>query len=128
MITHFLDTKIRSLEDDPDKKCIITWNEYLGRIKYFMRWLHNYKGGASIHQSDWITSPFVRIKEKKTKRLSPYSETELWEREEILSIVKYEPYKRNKAALTMFWDLDARNHEVTLLKIKYQELIFLLVQ
>jgi hypothetical protein len=26
---------------------------------------------------------------------------------------------RNKAALTLFWDLDARNHEVTLLKIKH---------
>jgi integrase/recombinase XerD len=114
-----LDTKIKSLEEDPDKKCIITWNDYLGRIKYFMRWLYNYRGNndASIHQSDWITPAFVRIKEKKIRRLSPYSETELWEREEILSIVKYEPYKRNKAALTLFWDLDARDHEVTLLKI-----------
>ncbi|MDQ3853664.1 MAG: hypothetical protein M3299_12615 [Thermoproteota archaeon] len=26
---------------------------------------------------------------------------------------------RNKAALTLFWDLDARNHEVTMLKIKH---------
>jgi hypothetical protein len=25
----------------------------------------------------------------------------------------------NKAALTLFWDLNARNHEVTLLKIKH---------
>ena len=90
-----------------------------------MRWLHNYRGNndASIHQSDWITPAFVRIKEKKTRRLSPYSETELWEREEILSIVRYEPYKRNKAALTLFWDLDARNHEVTLLKIKHIRLL-----
>jgi integrase/recombinase XerD len=114
-----LDTKIKSLEEDPDKKCIITWNDYLGRIKYFMRWLYNYRGNndASIHQSDWITPAFVRIKEKKIRRLNPYSETELWEREEILSIVKYEPHKRNKAALTLFWDLDARDHEVTLLKI-----------
>jgi hypothetical protein len=121
MITSFLDTKIKSFEEDPDKKCIITWNDYLGRIKYFMRWLYNYRGNndASIHQSDWITPSFVRIKEKKTRRLSPYSETELWEREEILSIVRYEPYKRNKAALTLFWDLDARNHELTLLKIKH---------
>jgi integrase/recombinase XerD len=37
----------------------------------------------------------------------------------ILFIVKYEPYARNKVALTLFWDLDARNHEVTLLKIKH---------
>jgi integrase/recombinase XerD len=43
----------------------------------------------------------------------------LWEREEILSIIKYDPFKRNKAALTLFWDLNARNHEVTLLKIKH---------
>jgi hypothetical protein len=51
--------------------------------------------------------------------MSPYLETELWEREELLLIIKYEPFKRNKAALALFWDLDARNHEVTLLKIKH---------
>ena len=32
--------------------------------------------------------------------------------------MKYESFIRNKAALTLFWDLDARNHEITLLKIK----------
>jgi integrase/recombinase XerD len=37
----------------------------------------------------------------------------------LLIIVKHEPYIRNKAALTLFWDLDARNHEVTMLKIKH---------
>ena len=47
----------------------------------------------------------------------------MWERDEILSIVKYEPYLRNKAALTLFWDLDARNHEITLLKIKHIRLL-----
>ena len=36
-----------------------------------------------------------------------------------LSIIKYEPYKRNKAVLSLLWDLDARPHEVTLLKIKH---------
>ena len=74
---------------------------------------------AAIPQSEWETPAFIKIKEKKTKRLSPYSETELWDRDEILSIVKYDPYKRNKAALTLLWDLYARNHEVTLLKIKH---------
>ncbi len=43
-------------------------------------------------------------------------------KDEFLSIVKYEPYKRNKAALTLLWDLDARPHEVTLLKIKHVRL------
>ncbi|MFY9870905.1 MAG: hypothetical protein WAK17_14405 [Candidatus Nitrosopolaris sp.] len=46
-------------------------------------------------------------------------ETELWERDDLLLVIKYELFKRNKAALTLFWDLDARNHEVTLLKIKH---------
>lgn len=67
---------------------------------------------------DWETPQFARIKEKRTKRLSPYSETDIWERDELLTIIKYEPFTRNKAALTLFWDLDARNHEVTALKIK----------
>ena len=115
-----MDSKLKNVNDDPERKSIITWNDYLSRIKYFFRWLHNNKEkDALVYESEWITPYFARIKEKKTKRLSPYSETELWEREEILSIVKYEPYKRNKAALTLFWDLDARNHEVTMLRIKH---------
>ena len=40
----FLDTKIKTNEQDPDKRWITTWNDYLGRIKYFFRWLHNCRG------------------------------------------------------------------------------------
>jgi len=36
-----------------------------------------------------------------------------------LNIIKYEPYKRNKAILSLLWDLDARPHEITLLRIKH---------
>ena len=71
-----------------------------------------------LPNSEWITPAFVQIKEKRTKRLSQYVETELWDRDEILTIIKYEPRKRNKAALSLLWDLDARNNEVTMLKIK----------
>ena len=56
---------------------------------------------------------------KKTKRLSPYSEAEIWDKDEFLSIIKYEQFQRNKAALALLWDLDARPHEITLLKIKH---------
>ncbi|MFZ0221466.1 MAG: hypothetical protein WAM42_07210 [Candidatus Nitrosopolaris sp.] len=123
-IITFLDTRIKDSENDPDKRWIRTWNDYLQRIKYFFRWLHNEKeredkGLEPIPSSDWTTPGFCQIKERRTKRISPYSETELWERDEILSIIKYELYKRNKAALSLLWDLDARNHEVTLLKIKH---------
>ena len=69
--------------------------------------------------SDWETPDFVNIKKKKTKRISPYLENELWEKDDLLTIIKYESYKRNKAILALLWDLDARPHELTLLKIKH---------
>jgi integrase/recombinase XerD len=120
-ITSFLDTRIKAIEEDPDKRWITTWNDYLGRIKYFFRWLHNYddKRFDDAQFSDWQTPDFVRIKKKKTKRISPYLENELWEKEDLLTIIKYEPHKRNKAILSLLWDLDARPHEITLLKIKH---------
>jgi integrase/recombinase XerD len=120
-LTAFLDTKIKSLEEDPDKKWITTWNYYLIHIKLFFRWLHNHNGKAEeeiLSQSEWITPSFVKIKGKNTKRLSPYSDSEIWDQDELLTIVRYEPFVRNKAVLTLFWDLDARNHEITMLKIK----------
>ncbi|HXV89022.1 MAG TPA: hypothetical protein VD710_08025 [Nitrososphaeraceae archaeon] len=123
-ILSFLNTKIKDTNADPDKKWITTWNDYLWRIKYFFRWLHNHKivkekGNEPANTSEWITRSFVSIKKKTTKRISPYLETELWEKEDLLNIIKYEPYKRNKAILSLLWDLDARPHEIILLKIKH---------
>src|ERR687897_2965386 len=69
--------------------------------------------------SEWVTPDFVKIKNKKTKRISPYLENELWEKDELLTIIKYESYKRNKAIFALLWDLDARPQELTLLKIKH---------
>ena len=123
----FLNTKIKNLEEDSDKKWITTQNDYLHRIKHFFRWLYNQKDaeakglakGEVVRQEEWETPTFARIREKRSKRISPYLETESCERDELLSLIKYEPYKRNKAALALFWDLDARNHEVTVLKIKH---------
>ena len=110
-------SRIKDAEIDPDKRWVRTWNDYLQRIKYFFKWLYNQKeteakGLEPIPTSDWTTASFCQIKEKK-RRISPYLESELWERDEILSIIKYEQYKRNKAALSLLWDLDATNHEVT---------------
>jgi integrase/recombinase XerD len=124
LITQFLDTKIKTQEEDPDRKWITTWNHNLVRIKHFFRWLYNYKkikdnDETPQTEDNWETPEFAKIKQRKTKRISPYAEAELWERDDILNIIKYEPYKRNKAALSLFWDLDARNHEVTLLKIRH---------
>jgi hypothetical protein len=129
-IIPFLDTKIKSTAEDPDKRWITTWNYYLRHIKHFLRWLHNNcasKGdrGESLHpqdrmsdKSDWETPPAARIKKKRTKRESPYSGTEIWDRAELFTIVKYEPEIRNKAIIALLWDLNARNHEITSLRIR----------
>jgi integrase/recombinase XerD len=76
-ITIFLDTKIKSVEEDPDRKWITTWNDYLNDIKYFFRWLYNankkeneHEENGEIASSDWETPSFATIKKKKTKRLS----------------------------------------------------------
>jgi integrase/recombinase XerD len=111
-ITAFLDTKIKSREEDPDKRWITTWNHYLHRVKIFFRWLYNKKEKEASNETDesadWETPSFVKIKAKKTKRHSPYLETELWDRDEILFIVKLEPHVRNKAALRVKTKADTR--------------------
>jgi integrase/recombinase XerD len=70
-IISLLDIKIKILEEDPDKRWITTWNDYLGRIKYFFRWLYNCKDKDfdDVPYSDWATPDFVRIKKKKSKRM-----------------------------------------------------------
>lgn len=125
-ILSFLNLKIKDSKIDPEKRWITTWNHYLNRTKLFYRWLYNtYRsqdgnGLKEIQdQSEWITPDFIKIKQKHTKRLSPYSETEIWERDELLTIIKFEPHLRNRAILTLMWDLNARPHQITLLKIKH---------
>jgi integrase/recombinase XerD len=34
-IITYLDSKRKTVDEDPDKKWIITWNDYLWRLKYF---------------------------------------------------------------------------------------------
>ena len=116
-ILEFLNTKVKHYDIDPDKRWITTWNNYLNRLRLFYRWLYNHSN--DIDHENWQTPEFIKIKNKKSKRISPYLESEIWEKDELLSIIKYEPYKRNKAALTLFWDLNGRNHEITILKLKH---------
>ncbi|MGA9934647.1 MAG: hypothetical protein WBP83_05945, partial [Nitrososphaeraceae archaeon] len=96
-IIDFLDTKIKAVSEDPDKRWITTWNHYLVHIKYFFRWLHShklrvaYKTASTDLASEWQTPPFAQIKKKMTKRISPYSESEIWDLDELKIIIKYEP-------------------------------------
>ena len=53
-ITAFLDTKIKSVEEDPDRKWITTWNDYLNDIKYFFRWIYNNKNKTeNKYKENW---------------------------------------------------------------------------
>ena len=102
-ILAFLDCKKKEADKDPEKKWITTWNYYLNRLKLFFRWLFNRRTeSGEIDMSEWKTPEFVQIKHKKTKRISPYAESEIWDKEDILLITQYESYKRNKAILALF--------------------------
>ncbi|HXG07750.1 MAG TPA: site-specific integrase, partial [Nitrososphaera sp.] len=122
LVLKFLATKEKTSDEDLEGKWITTWNDYLNRIKLFYRWVHNYRNASDemkrLPVSEWKTPGFVQLKPKKSWRASPYSATEVWELEELLTVVKYEPQQRNKAAIMLMWDLNARNHEVTNLRIK----------
>jgi hypothetical protein len=118
-VVKFLDTKIKSNSEDSEQRWITTWNDYLVRIKHFFRWLHNCIIRPNLSSTDWFTPEFVNIKMKKTKRLSPYGEHEIWDIEDLKTAIKYESHRRNKAALALLWDLNGRNHEITLLRIKH---------
>ena len=119
-VLSFLDSKRKSIDDDPDMKWITTWNHYLNRLRLFFRWFHNRYGRGneeSVGESDRETPETVRIKSRKSKRVSPYPESDIWDLEELKTLIKYEPYLRNKAAIALMWDLNGRNHEITMLRI-----------
>jgi integrase/recombinase XerD len=76
--------KRSNIEKDPEEKWITSWNDYLNRIKLFFRGLTN---KHISNKSNWKTPDFVKMKEKKSKRRSPYSEIDIWDRDDLLTIV-----------------------------------------
>jgi integrase/recombinase XerD len=124
-IISFLDTKRKTIDCDPEMKWITTWNHYLNRLRSFFRWFNNRyvkKYSESIGEIEWETPDIVKIKTKKSKCVSSYAESDIWDFEELKTLIKYEPFKRNKAAIALLWDLNARNHEITMLRIKHLRL------
>jgi hypothetical protein len=74
-IHNFLDSKIKSVKKDPEKKWITTWNHYLNHLKFFFRWLYNTKAKNDENNrniSVWVTPDFLRIKMKITNRVPSY--------------------------------------------------------
>jgi hypothetical protein len=73
-ITQFLDTKIKTVDIDPDKKYITTWNDYLNYIKCFFRWL--FKSRASGISNGYYQYSHTYMS-KLNMRLSPKHEEKI---------------------------------------------------
>jgi integrase/recombinase XerD len=107
-------------EKDVEGKYITSFNYYLGLLIIFFRWLCNSFCNKSddLEEEKWETPAFLKIKRKKPLRDSPYDINDIWESNDLLTIVAYEPELRNQAIITLLWDLDARPHEITALRIR----------
>jgi len=105
---------------DTDGKYITTFNQYLGLLRTFFRWLYNNNNNTDNDDSrTWKTPSFIeKIKTKRPLRDSPYGVNDIWQLNEVQTIVQYESELRNQAIITLLWDLDARNHEITALRLK----------
>ena len=74
-ILEFLDLKRKADNDDPDKKWVTTWDDYLWRLKYFYRWLHNTRDKWIYAKSyeTWNTPCFYKYEDEKNKKIEPIS-------------------------------------------------------
>lgn len=63
-VLEFLNQRKNSVEDDPDKKWIRTWNDYLARLIGFYRWLYNQESNRD--RSEWI--PLNRLTASRKRR------------------------------------------------------------
>lgn len=121
IIEDFLSSRRKSKSEDPEEKWVTTYNDYLIKTRTFYRWLYNvYYQKTILRKSQWDTPNFVRLDMAKTtfERLSPYDDSEIWTKEELFSVLKYEPSLRNKAMITLMWDTNARPSEITALKVR----------
>src|SRR5215469_6992300 len=101
---------------DAEGRYITSFNYYLRLLSVFFRWLLNSNKDKS--EEDWETPAFLKIKKKKPLRESPYGINDICQLDEVLTIISYEPALRSQAIITLLWDLDARPHEISALRIK----------
>jgi hypothetical protein len=122
IIAKFLQSKLKSEEDDPQQTSLRTYNDYGDRIKTFFRWLHNVRlnesGNDTLPKESWETPDFAKFKHRKLKTHSPYAITEKWTLEEFQLATDKETNLVRRTAFKMLWDLDARNHEILNIKRK----------
>jgi integrase/recombinase XerD len=106
----------KRITKDPEGRWVSHYNLRLAFCRRFIRWYYN---RDKDDEEEWVTPDWFKIKNEHSERekKGPYSNRQVWTRDEVLSILKYEPSLRNKALITMSWDMYARNHEITSLHI-----------
>jgi integrase/recombinase XerD len=114
----YVDGKWVKREHDAEGRYITSFNQNKRLLSVFFRWLFNSNRDRDKPDDDWETPHFLRIKTKKSLRESPYDVNDIWELDDVLTIVVYEPELRNQAIITLLWDLDARPHEITALRVR----------
>ena len=118
-IMNYLNSLKKTESDDPNHKCIGTYNTRQMVINKFFRWLYNQYQNNEFDQKEWITPACMQgVKQLSRKEASPYKPSDLWTNEDHAFFLKYCPEKRDKCYHAMANDTSCRPHELLCLKIK----------
>ena len=94
-ILEFLNKRIKPKTVDPNEKWVITWNDYLGRFKFFFRWLYNYRYegfGENFQLTCWKTrSEAMRREISSLRRL----------RHDIAQPLSYSSWRRHQTPVSL---------------------------
>jgi hypothetical protein len=83
------DRKWVKREYDAEGRYVTSFNQNKRLLTLFFRWL--IKRNRLQADDDWETPSFLKIKAKKPLRESPYGINDIWELDDLLTIVAYEP-------------------------------------
>jgi integrase len=112
----YLNSRRKSLDDDPKQKWIGFYNSCRIVFSKFFRWYYN-KDQPDVRL--WETPPCMQgIRQLPKTEISPYKSSDLWTEEEHRVFLKYCPDPRDRCFHAMADDLSARPHEILNLRVE----------
>ena len=115
-ILDFLNTRRKSMLEDPSQKWIGSYNGRQIVLNKFFRWLYN--PDEPDQRNRETPSCMIGIKKLPKKDISSYKPSDLWESREHAIFFKYCPSIRDRCYHAMAVDMSARPSEILNLKIK----------